>query len=66
MKKLIFAALVVVSTGILSAFTLRNDTAVVTKHDTTSDRIGLGTADAKQTAHKHATNNDRIGLGTAD
>jgi hypothetical protein len=66
MKKLIFAALVVVSTGILSAFTLKNDTAVVTKHDTTSDRVGLGSADAKQVAHKHATTNDRVGLGSAD
>jgi hypothetical protein len=70
MKKLIFAALIVVSTGILSAFTLKNDTAVATKHDTVSDRKELATADARKElatadAKNHAKS-DRKELATAD
>ncbi|MDB5025030.1 MAG: hypothetical protein JWP78_2785 [Mucilaginibacter sp.] len=71
MKKLIYVALLVLSTGALSAFTMKNDTAVA-KHDTVADRtiLGtaddrtiLGTADAKKAA-KHSS--DRTILGTAD
>jgi len=65
MKKVILAALVILSTGVLSAFTLKNDTAVATKHDTVSDRKELSTADAK-TSPKHNTTNDRKELSTAD
>jgi len=72
MKKLIFATLLVVSTGALSAFTLKTDTTVA-KHDTVADRKDLGTADDRKdlgtadskTAPKHTTN-DRKDLGTAD
>ena len=66
MKKVILAALVILSTGVLSAFTVKNNTAVTTKHDTVSDRIQLATADAKKTSPKHNTTNDRIQLATAD
>jgi hypothetical protein len=73
MKKLILAAFVVLSTGALSAFTLKTDTTVVAKHDTVSDRKDLGTADDRKdlgtadakTSPKH-TANDRKDLGTAD
>jgi hypothetical protein len=67
MKKVIFAALVILSTGVLSAFTLKNDTAVATKHDTVSDKKELATADAKQTSAKHTNaTNDKKELATAD
>ncbi|MGZ3750648.1 MAG: hypothetical protein ACXVB0_15085 [Mucilaginibacter sp.] len=72
MKKVIFAALILLGTGALSAFTLKTDT-VVAKHDTVADRKDLGTADDRKdlgtadakTSPKHTTN-DRKDLGTAD
>ena len=71
MKKLIYVALVILSTGALSAFTLKSDTAVVAKHDTVTDKKDLGTADDKKElgtadAHKRSTTNDKKELGTAD
>ncbi len=67
MKKLILAALIVVSTGVLSAFTIKSDTSVATKHDTVSDRKELATADAKKTSSNHTNaTNDRKELATAD
>lgn len=78
MKKLIFAALLIASTGVFASF--KSDTAA-TKHDTVTDRKELGTADdrkelgtaddrkelgtADARTHRHATN-DRKELGTAD
>ena len=70
MKKLIFAALLIASTGVLASF--KSDTTVA-KHDTVSDRKELATADdrkelatadAKTTKHNAA--NDRKELATAD
>jgi hypothetical protein len=70
MKKLIFAALLVASTGALSAFTVKTVTAV--KHDTVvSERKDQGTADERKdqgTADARAKNstNERKDQGTAD
>ncbi|MEO6852153.1 MAG: hypothetical protein ABI166_16035 [Mucilaginibacter sp.] len=52
MKKLIFAALLLAGTGMLSSFTVKSDTAA---------RRELSTADAK-----HLANNARRELSTAD
>ena len=62
MKKLIYVALVILSTATLSAFTLKSDT-VVTKHDTVTDKKDLGTADDKKDL---GTADDKKDLGTAD
>jgi hypothetical protein len=62
MKKVIFVALLVLSTGSLSAFTVKGDTTVA-KHDTVSDRKDLGTADDRKDL---GTADDRKDLGTAD
>ena len=63
MKKLIYVALVILSAGSLSAFTLKSDTAVVAKHDTVTDKKDLGTADDKKDL---GTADDKKDLGTAD
>ena len=71
MKKLIFAALLLVSTGALSAFTIKNDTASARKELATADaRKELATADARKElatadAKNHAKS-DRKELATAD
>src|SRR5258706_13319834 len=62
MKKLIYVALLVLSTGALSAFAMKNDT-VAAKHDTVADRTSLGTADDRTSL---GTADDRTSLGTAD
>ena len=70
MKKLIYVALLVLTTGALSAFTMKNDT-VVAKHDTVADRTSLGTADDRTSlgtadAKRAKLSSDRTSLGTAD
>ena len=62
MKKLIYVALLVLTTGALSAFTMKSDT-VAAKHDTVADRTALGTADDRTAL---GTADDRTALGTAD
>jgi len=62
MKKLIYVSLLILSTGALPAFTMKNDTAVA-KHDTVADRVQLGTADDRV---QLGTADDRVQLGTAD
>jgi hypothetical protein len=62
MKKLIYVALLVLTTGTLSAFTMKSDT-VTAKHDTVADRTQLGTADDRT---QLGTADDRTQLGTAD
>jgi hypothetical protein len=62
MKKLIYVALVIVSAGALSSFTVKHGTAVA-KHDTVADRTALGTADSRTAL---GTADSRTALGTAD
>jgi len=64
MKKFIFAALLLASTGVFSSFTsAKKDTGVATKHDTVADKKNLGTADDKKNL---GTADDKKNLGTAD
>jgi hypothetical protein len=62
MKKLIYVALVIVSAGALSSFTMKHGTAVA-KHDTVSGKTALGTADGKTAL---GTADGKTALGTAD
>jgi hypothetical protein len=78
MKKLIFAALLLASAGVVSAVTVKHNT--VAKYDTVADKKDLGTADDKKDlgtaddkkdlgtadARKHSTTADKKDLGTAD
>ncbi|MEO6852154.1 MAG: hypothetical protein ABI166_16040 [Mucilaginibacter sp.] len=79
MKKLILAVLVVIGTGALSSFTIKNDTAARRELSTADARRELSTADARRelstadarrelsTADaKHHANNDMKELSTAD
>jgi len=63
MKKVIFSALIIVSAGIASAFTVKSDTAV--KHDSASTKKEYSTADAKQ-APRHTAVNTKKEYSTAD
>jgi hypothetical protein len=62
MKKVIYVALVILSAGALSSFTLKSDTVAV-KYDTVADKKDLGTADDKKDL---GTADDKKDLGTAD
>lgn len=70
MKKLIIAALLIASTGALSAATVK--TATVTKHDTVvSDKKDQGTIDDKKDqgtidARSKRSTNDKKDQGTID
>ena len=68
MKKVIYVALLVVSTVAFSSF--KNDKTVA-KHDTVADRTSLGTGDDRTSlgtgdARKAKLANDRTSLGTGD
>ncbi len=60
MKKVIYVALLVVSTVAFSSF--KNDKTVA-KHDTVADRTSLGTGDDRTSL---GTGDDRTSLGTGD
>jgi hypothetical protein len=62
MKKLIYVALVVLSAGALSSFTVKKGTND-SKHDTVATKTQLGTADTKT---QLGTADTKTQLGTAD